>query len=88
MEAAGLLNFEEGNPNSINPNLSLEEQADLLPYDRKYEFPRDQLKLGKQLGAGAYGVVFKATARNILSDDDETTVAVKMANETIEYKVC
>lgn len=56
MKAAGLANFEEGNIESINPDLSLDEQADLLPYDKKYEFPRDKLKFGKQLGAGAFGV--------------------------------
>lgn len=55
LKAAGLANFEEGNPDSINPDLGLDEQADLLPYDKKYEFPRDRLKLGKQLGAGAFG---------------------------------
>lgn len=87
LEAAGLLNFEEGNPASINPNLSLEEQADLLPYDKKYEFPRENLILGKQLGAGAYGIVFKAIAQNISPDNNEATVAVKMANESIDYKV-
>lgn len=87
LEAAGLLNFEEGNLASINPNLSLEEQADLLPYDKKYEFPRENLILGKQLGAGAYGVVFKAIAQNILPDNNESTVAVKMANGSIDYKV-
>ena len=56
MKAAGLANFEEGNIESINPDLALDEQADLLPYDKKYEFPRDKLKFGKQLGAGAFGV--------------------------------
>lgn len=47
MKAAGLANFEEGSPDSINPDLALGEQADLLPYDKRYEFPRDKLKLGK-----------------------------------------
>lgn len=32
---------------NINPNLSLDDQAELLPYDKKWEFPIEQLKLGK-----------------------------------------
>lgn len=51
MKAAGLANFEKGNPDSINPDLALDEQADLLPYDKKYEFPREKLKLGEYISA-------------------------------------
>lgn len=32
---------------SWNPDLGIEEQAELLPYDKRWEFPRDKLKLGK-----------------------------------------
>lgn len=32
---------------SINPNLGVDEQAELLPYDKKWEFPIEKLKLGK-----------------------------------------
>lgn len=72
-----LPNFEQGDMANINPNLSLDEQADLLPYDRKYEFPREKLKFGKQLGAGTFGVVLEAVAQGILPNEEETTVAVK-----------
>lgn len=34
--------------------------------------------IGKQLGAGAFGVVLKAEAHGILEKEDKTTVAVKM----------
>lgn len=88
LKAAGLANFEEGNPDSINPDLALDEQADLLPYDRKYEFPREKLKLGKQLGAGAFGVVIKGIAQGILPYEDETTVAVKMVKQMADNEVC
>ncbi|XP_031631901.1 vascular endothelial growth factor receptor 1-like isoform X3 [Contarinia nasturtii] len=87
LKAAGLANFEEGNPDSINPDLALDEQADLLPYDKKYEFPRDKLKLGKQLGAGAFGVVIKGVAQGILPYEDETTVAVKMVKQMADNEV-
>lgn len=33
---------------SINPELPLDEQADLLPYDQTWEFPREKLVLGKE----------------------------------------
>lgn len=81
MKAAGLENFEEGDIGKINPDLPLEDQADLLPYDKSYEFPKEQLKCGKRLGSGAYGAVVKATAENISPNEKETTVAVKEARE-------
>lgn len=36
------------------------------------------LMIGKQLGYGAYGVVFKAEATNIIDKNTTSTVAVKM----------
>lgn len=88
LEAAGLTNFEEGNPASINPDLSLDEQADLLPYNRKYEFPKEKIKLGKQLGAGAFGIVIKGIAQGILPHERETTVAIKMVKYMADNGVC
>lgn len=88
LKAAGLAHFEEGNIESINPDLALDEQADLLPYDKKYEFPREKLKLGKQLGAGAFGIVIKGIAQGILPYEDETIVAVKMVKQMADNEVC
>lgn len=45
--AAGLYYFQEGQIGSLNPDLSIGEQADLLPYDKKWEVPREKIKLGK-----------------------------------------
>ncbi|XP_057365386.1 vascular endothelial growth factor receptor 1-like isoform X1 [Daphnia carinata] len=70
--------FDKGNPESINPDLPIDEQTELLPYDKRWEFPRDRLKLGKQLGAGAFGRVVKAEAEGIDTCESTTTVAVKM----------
>ncbi|XP_066591720.1 vascular endothelial growth factor receptor 1 isoform X2 [Prorops nasuta] len=81
---AGLMHFEEGALECLNPDLTVDDQAELLPYDRKWEFPRERLKLGKQLGSGAFGVVMKAEARGIVEEDTVTTVAVKMVRETTE----
>lgn len=87
LKAAGLHRFEEGDADSIDPDIPLAAQADLLPYDSEYEFPKRQLKLGEQLGAGEYGVVVKAIAQKILPNEDETTVAVKMVKRNSENEV-
>lgn len=87
LKAAGLANFEEGNLESIDPDMNLDEQAELLPYNREYEFPREKLKLGKQLGAGAFGVVVKAVAEGIVPYEEESTVAVKMVKKQTDNEV-
>lgn len=35
-----------GNPNGINPDLPIEYQIEFLPYDKRWEFPRNRLTLG------------------------------------------
>ncbi|XP_065201888.1 vascular endothelial growth factor receptor 1-like isoform X2 [Planococcus citri] len=77
LKETGLLNFEEGAVHSLNPELGVEDQADLLPYDKKWEFPREKLKFGKLLGCGAFGEVRKAEADGIIDENTVTTVAVK-----------
>nr|XP_055036439.1 macrophage colony-stimulating factor 1 receptor isoform X2 [Misgurnus anguillicaudatus] len=65
--------IEVNNENSykyIDPNQ--------LPYDKRLEFPRNKLKLGKVLGAGAFGKVVQATACGLVNDETITQVAVKM----------
>ncbi|CAH0759252.1 unnamed protein product [Diatraea saccharalis] len=84
LAAAGLLYFKEGVTKSLNPDLGIDEQAELLPYDEKFEFPPEKLTLGKQLGAGAFGVVYKAEARGIINAEETTPVAVKMVKKTAD----
>ncbi|XP_053703763.1 macrophage colony-stimulating factor 1 receptor 2 isoform X1 [Synchiropus splendidus] len=48
-----------------------------LPYNEKWEFPRDKLRLGAVLGSGAFGKVVEATAYG-LGTSTATRVAVKM----------
>lgn len=45
---AGLMHFEEGALECLNPDLTVDDQAELLPYDKKWEFSRERLKLGKR----------------------------------------
>lgn len=49
-----------------------------LPLDSRWEFPRQQLELGKPLGEGAFGHVVQAQAVGIVHPGVTTTVAVKM----------
>ncbi|XP_045763363.1 vascular endothelial growth factor receptor 1 isoform X3 [Maniola jurtina] len=84
LAAAGLLYFKEGVTRSLNPELGIDEQAELLPYDERFEFPPEKLQLGKQLGAGAFGVVYKAEARGIINAEETTPVAVKMVKKTAD----
>ncbi|XP_046457985.1 vascular endothelial growth factor receptor 1-like [Daphnia pulex] len=75
----GALALLNGNPREINDQLNLDEQVEILPYDKRWEFPRSRLKLGVQLGAGCFGRVVKGEAVGV-KDSEETvkTVAVKM----------
>lgn len=91
LKRAELNNILNGDISGFNPEMSLDVQADLLPYVKKFEFPRNKIKLGKQLGAGAFGIVYEAMAEGILEHEKETKVAVKMlkniaSNEVSHFK--
>lgn len=51
-----LFNINQNIP--FNPDLPLDEQIDLLPYDNKWEFPIEKLTFGPVLGQGAFGKFF------------------------------
>ncbi|XP_041717699.1 receptor-type tyrosine-protein kinase FLT3 isoform X1 [Coregonus clupeaformis] len=53
-------------------------------YDQKWEFPRENLELGKELGSGAFGMVVQATAYGISKPGVSLQVAVKMLKEKHE----
>lgn len=53
-------------------------------YDLKWEFPRENLELGKELGSGAFGMVVQATAYGISKPGVSQQVAVKMLKEKHE----
>ncbi|XP_020781285.2 receptor-type tyrosine-protein kinase FLT3 [Boleophthalmus pectinirostris] len=50
-------------------------------YDSKWEFPRENLELGNELGSGAFGMVVQATAYGINKPGVSQQVAVKMLKE-------
>uniref|UniRef100_A0A3Q2CTE8 receptor protein-tyrosine kinase n=1 Tax=Cyprinodon variegatus TaxID=28743 RepID=A0A3Q2CTE8_CYPVA len=49
-----------------------------LPYDSRWEFPRDRLVLGRILGSGAFGKVVEGTAYGLSCSQPVMKVAVKM----------
>ncbi|KRT84023.1 Immunoglobulin [Oryctes borbonicus] len=78
LKQADLAIFENGAVECINQNLVIDDQAQLLPYNKKsWEIPKERIKLGKQLGAGAFGVVMEGVIERYDNDTD-LKVAVKM----------
>ncbi|XP_072319112.1 KIT proto-oncogene, receptor tyrosine kinase b [Eucyclogobius newberryi] len=63
---------------SIHGNNYIYIDPTQLPYDSKWEFPRQKLRFGKTLGSGAFGKVVRTTAYGLCSADTVTIVAVKM----------
>nr|XP_003934130.2 macrophage colony-stimulating factor 1 receptor [Saimiri boliviensis boliviensis] len=53
-----------------------------LPYNEKWEFPRNNLQFGNILGAGAFGKVVEALAFGLGEEDAVVKVAVKMLKST------
>ncbi|KFB44233.1 vascular endothelial growth factor receptor [Anopheles sinensis] len=63
-------------PSKTDPD----ETGGIVPPE--FEFPRNQLALGKKIGQGQFGVVMLATANNIIANEAVTKVAVKMVRST------
>ena len=55
----------------------------LHPSARNWEINREQVKILKVIGKGAFSQVAKATAWNISDNEESTTVAVKMLKGAI-----
>ncbi|XP_039218819.1 mast/stem cell growth factor receptor Kit [Crotalus tigris] len=69
----------------INGNNYIYIDPTQLPYDEKWEFPRNCLSFGKILGAGAFGKVVEATAYGLFKPDAATRVAVKMLKPSAHF---
>ncbi|XP_038598331.1 platelet-derived growth factor receptor alpha-like [Tachyglossus aculeatus] len=60
----------------------------LLPYDSRWEVPKDQLALsptGRLLGSGAFGQVVEGTANGLSKSQPKMKVAVKILGSTSRY---
>ncbi|RXG55344.1 Vascular endothelial growth factor receptor 1 [Armadillidium vulgare] len=73
--------FDKGNVGDLNKECTIDEQAELLPYDHTYEVESENIKLGKQLGAGAFGRVMLAEVKGLDGRPSPTRVAVKMCKD-------
>ena len=49
----------------LDPNKTLFDQSSELLYEMVWEFPRERVTLGENLGSGAFGVVKMADAEGI-----------------------
>lgn len=47
LKKSNRIRFDKGMVDSWNPDLDILDQTDLLPYDERWEFPKDKLKIGK-----------------------------------------
>ena len=77
----------KGNPNAALKSLD-ENSFEFQPYEKQLEFPMNRLRLGQELGSGAFGRVVKAEAIGLKSADgdgesDVKTVAVKMVRSQL-----
>ncbi|XP_037784392.1 macrophage colony-stimulating factor 1 receptor-like isoform X2 [Penaeus monodon] len=77
--------FGEGRVNELDPDGTVREQAQLLPYDPAWEVNRRDIQLGKQLGSGSFGRVVLASVRGLDdANDGETEAAVKMVKSHVD----
>ncbi|RXG54608.1 Vascular endothelial growth factor receptor 3 [Armadillidium vulgare] len=70
--------FRKRNVGKLNKECTIEELAELLPYYNAFEVERENIILGKQLGAGAFGRVLLAQVKGLNGKESPTRVAVKM----------
>jgi FMS-like tyrosine kinase 1 len=70
-----------GAKGSYNPDIPIDQQTDCIPYDSKWEFPRERLTFGRLLGQGAFGKVVLAEAVGIGNSTTTSKVAVKMPKD-------
>lgn len=87
LKRSAFRDLENCNLEGIDPKISLNDQADLLPYNKQFEFPSKRLRLTDELGTGAFGIVRKGIARGIFPFEKESTVAVKMIKSASNYAV-
>ena len=70
----------------LDPDLSLHEQRDRLPYDPMWEFPEDRLTLGEALGSGCFAQVIKAEAMGIAEFNSRNKRREKVQRRSILFR--
>lgn len=78
LKIEGLEKLEKGELESIKNELNVDEKEELMKYEKKWEFKRDKIKLGKKIGDGEFGVVLKDEDWGIVEGEMKRKVEVKM----------
>lgn len=73
-----------GDPSKINPCLSLNQQANALPYNTDYEIDRSKFSIGQLLGTGNFGSVYEGQAEGLFYSGSKTRVAIKTVNDPLD----
>jgi serine/threonine protein kinase len=74
-----------GDPSKINPELTINQQVNILSYDPKRELDRCNFTVGKLLGSGNYGSVWEGMARGLLYPGSSNKVAIKTVNNELDH---
>ena len=71
----------EGDLTKINPNKSLNEQINIIPYNSKYEIKFSDFTTSQIIGSGNFGTVFEGQAKISFHASETTKVAIKTVTE-------
>lgn len=81
--------FREGEAKRINPDISISEQVEMLPYEKKYEIERENVILGKLIGKGFFGRVYEGQIKWKTKNQNKTGRYLDLyteKNETVAIK--
>ncbi len=73
-----------GDISRINPNLSLNQQANVIAYNSKYEIDRSHFTVDQLLGSGNFGSVYIGEASGLFHPGSKTKVAIKTVNDSLD----
>ena len=71
----------EGDLTKINPNKSLNEQINVIPYNSKYEIEFSHFTINQVVGSGNFGTVYDGEAKIPFRPDENTKVAIKTVSQ-------
>ena len=73
-----------GDPDKLNPTMTLNQQIKLLSYNDKHEISRTNFTIGQLLGYGNFGSVYEGNAAGLFHPGSETKVAIKTVNDAFD----
>ena len=76
-----LLRHLSGDPEKVNPKLSIKEQVRLISYNKQREISRSAFTIDQLIGSGNFGTVLRGTVTGLQGPNSQTPVAIKTLNE-------